>query len=60
MFKWGLTLILHKGDVLFRQGEDGPLYFIKTGLLKVVRLEEDGTPFLFNIIVREKRYLTIL
>ena len=51
MFKWGLTLILHKGDVLFRQGEDGPLYFIKTGLLKVVRLEEDGTPFLFNIIV---------
>ena len=25
----GLTLILHKGDVLFRQGEDGPLYFIK-------------------------------
>lgn len=44
-------MILHKGDVLFRQGEDGPLYFIKTGLLKVVRLEEDGTPFLFNIIV---------
>ena len=56
----GLTLILHKGDVLFRQGEDGPLYFIKTGLLKVVRLEENGTPFLFNIIVQEKRYLTIL
>ena len=44
-------MILHKGDVLFRQGEDGPLYFIKTGLLKVVRLEENGTPFLFNIIV---------
>lgn len=46
-----LTLILHKGELLFRQGEEGPLYFVKTGLLKVVRLQEDGTPFLFNIIV---------
>ncbi len=46
-----LTLILHKGDILFRQGEEGSLYFIKTGLLKVIRLQEDGTPFLFNIIV---------
>lgn len=44
-------MILHKGDILFRQGEEGPLYFIKTGLLKVIRLQEDGTPFLFNIIV---------
>lgn len=44
-------MILHKGEILFRQGEEGPLYFIKSGLLKVVRLQEDGTPFLFNIIV---------
>ncbi|MDM5154074.1 Crp/Fnr family transcriptional regulator [Bacillus sp. DX1.1] len=44
-------MILHKGDVLFRQGEEGPLYYIKSGLLKVIRLQEDGTPFLFNIIV---------
>ena len=44
-------MILHKGDILFRQGEEGPLYSIKSGLLKVVRLQEDGTPFLFNIIV---------
>ncbi|WP_242142602.1 MULTISPECIES: Crp/Fnr family transcriptional regulator [unclassified Bacillus cereus group] len=44
-------MILHKGEILFRQGEEGPLYFVKTGLLKVVRLQEDGTPFLFNIIV---------
>ncbi|ABS21497.1 Crp/Fnr family transcriptional regulator [Bacillus cytotoxicus] len=44
-------MILHKGELLFRQGEEGPLYFVKTGLLKVVRLQEDGTPFLFNIIV---------
>ncbi|WP_369900422.1 Crp/Fnr family transcriptional regulator [Bacillus manliponensis] len=44
-------MILHKGEILFRQGEEGFLYFIKSGLLKVVRLQEDGTPFLFNIIV---------
>ncbi|MGF9966748.1 Crp/Fnr family transcriptional regulator [Bacillus rhizoplanae] len=44
-------MILHKGEILFRQGEEGPLYFIKSGLLKVVRLQEDGAPFLFNIIV---------
>ncbi|MCP1123110.1 Crp/Fnr family transcriptional regulator [Bacillus sp. AFS018417] len=44
-------MILHKGEILFRQGEEGPLYFVKSGLLKVVRLQEDGTPFLFNIIV---------
>ena len=29
----------------------GRFILYKTGLLKVVRLEEDGTPFLFNIIV---------
>jgi CRP-like cAMP-binding protein len=26
-------------------------YHVKSGLFKVVRLQEDGTPFLFNIIV---------
>ncbi|PHA03669.1 Crp/Fnr family transcriptional regulator [Bacillus pseudomycoides] len=44
-------MILHKGEILFRQGEEGPLYFVKSGLLKVVRLQEDGTSVLFNIIV---------
>ncbi|MFX3625213.1 MAG: Crp/Fnr family transcriptional regulator [Ectobacillus sp.] len=44
-------MILHKGEILFRQGEEGPLFFVKSGLFKVVRLQEDGTPFLFNIIV---------
>ncbi|UOY93531.1 Crp/Fnr family transcriptional regulator [Ectobacillus sp. JY-23] len=43
-------MILHKGDVLFRQGEEGPLYFVESGLLKIVRLDEDGSMFLFNII----------
>ncbi|WP_411344223.1 Crp/Fnr family transcriptional regulator [Paenibacillus sp. WLX1005] len=42
---------LHKGDILFRQGEDGPLYRINSGLFKIVRLHEDGSLFLFNIIV---------
>lgn len=41
---------LHKGEVLFRQGESGPLYRIDSGLLKVVRVHEDGTSFLFNIL----------
>lgn len=50
-YKEVLTVILHKGEILFRQGEEGPLYFIKSGLLKVIRVQEDGTPFLFNIIV---------
>ncbi|MFD3446181.1 Crp/Fnr family transcriptional regulator [Microbacteriaceae bacterium 4G12] len=44
-------MLLHKGETLFRQGEEGPLYYIKSGLLKVVRLQEDGTPFLFNIVI---------
>ncbi|WP_139489412.1 Crp/Fnr family transcriptional regulator [Brevibacillus dissolubilis] len=44
-------MILHRGDVLFRQGESGPLYHVKSGLFKVLRLQEDGSQFLFNIIV---------
>lgn len=44
-------MLLHKGEVLFRQGESGPLYRLKSGLLKIVRLHEDGTPILVNIIV---------
>ncbi|WP_044642555.1 Crp/Fnr family transcriptional regulator [Risungbinella massiliensis] len=44
-------MILHKGDTLFRQGETGPLYELKSGLLKIVRIHEDGRPTLVNIIV---------
>ncbi|WP_017811194.1 MULTISPECIES: Crp/Fnr family transcriptional regulator [Paenibacillus] len=44
-------MIIHKGETLFRQGESGPLYRIKSGLFKIVRLHEDGSMFLFNIIV---------
>jgi len=51
VYKEVLTLLIHKGEVLFHQGHEGPLYLVKSGLLKVVRLQEDGTPFLFNIIV---------
>ncbi|MCS7459473.1 Crp/Fnr family transcriptional regulator [Paenibacillus doosanensis] len=44
-------MILHKGETLFRQGETGPLYHVRSGLLKIVRIHEDGSPFLFNIVV---------
>lgn len=44
-------MILHKGEVLFRQGETGPLYMLKSGMLKIVRVHADGTPILVNIIV---------
>lgn len=47
-------MILHKGEVLFRQGETGPLYRLKSGLLKIVRVHEDGTPVLMNIIVPDE------
>lgn len=44
-------MILHKGETLFRQGESGPLYRLNQGLLKIVRIHEDGNSTLVNIIV---------
>lgn len=44
-------MILHKGETLFRQGETGPLFHLKSGLLKIVRVHADGTVILVNIIV---------
>ncbi|MCZ8518201.1 MULTISPECIES: Crp/Fnr family transcriptional regulator [Paenibacillus] len=44
-------MILHKGETLFRQGEQGPLFHLKSGLLKIVRVHEDGHALLVNIIV---------
>ncbi|MFE5319654.1 Crp/Fnr family transcriptional regulator [Paenibacillus sp. NPDC056579] len=44
-------MIVHKGEVLFRQGETGPLFHIKSGLFKIMRVHEDGSPFLVNIVV---------
>ncbi len=44
-------MFLHKGEILFRQGESGPLFELKSGLLKVVRVHEDGTASLLNLIV---------
>ena len=44
-------MILHKGEILFRQGDDGSfLYHIKSGLFKVTRLHENGNVVLFNIL----------
>ncbi|WP_139996813.1 Crp/Fnr family transcriptional regulator [Paenibacillus paridis] len=47
-------MLLHKGQTLFRQGENGSLYHLKSGLLKIVRVYEDGSPFLVNIIVPDE------
>ncbi|MBP1991784.1 Crp/Fnr family transcriptional regulator [Paenibacillus eucommiae] len=44
-------MIIHKGETLFRQGESGPLYHLRSGLLKIVRVHQDGTLILVNIIV---------
>jgi len=44
-------MILHKGEILFRQGDEGKyLYHIKSGLFKVTRLHENGNMVLFNIL----------
>lgn len=44
-------MILHKGEILFRQGDSGEfLYHIKSGLFKVTRLHENGNMVLFNIL----------
>lgn len=44
-------MILQKGDTLFRQGESGPLYKLVKGILKIVRVHQDGSQFMVNIIV---------
>ncbi|WP_010274669.1 Crp/Fnr family transcriptional regulator [Paenibacillus senegalensis] len=47
-------MILNKGETLFRQGEKGPLYRLRSGLLKIVRVHEDGSQILVNIILPEE------
>ncbi|GIP19153.1 Crp/Fnr family transcriptional regulator [Paenibacillus montaniterrae] len=47
-------MIIHKGEVVFRQGDIGPLYHLKSGLLKISRLHEDGTQTLVNIITPDE------
>lgn len=44
-------MILHKGETLFRQGETGPLYGLRSGILKIVRLHPVGSQVLVNLIV---------
>ncbi|MFS0728071.1 Crp/Fnr family transcriptional regulator [Paenibacillus sp. 1P07SE] len=45
---------LHKGETLFRQGENGSLYKLVSGMLKIVRIHENGTSILMNIIVADE------
>lgn len=42
---------LQRGEVLFLQEEQGELFRLRSGLLKVVRIQEDGSQMLFNILV---------
>jgi CRP/FNR family cyclic AMP-dependent transcriptional regulator len=45
---------LHKGETLFRQGESGPLFHLRSGLLKIIRVHQDGSQILVNIIVPDE------
>jgi CRP/FNR family transcriptional regulator, cyclic AMP receptor protein len=45
------AMFIAKGETLFRQGEEGPLYKLEKGLLKIVRIHEDGSQVLLNLIV---------
>ncbi|CAM4358212.1 CRP-like cAMP-binding protein [Paenibacillus endophyticus] len=47
-------MLLHKGQTLFHQGETGSLYHLRSGMLKIVRVHEDGNPFLVNLIVPDE------
>jgi CRP/FNR family transcriptional regulator, cyclic AMP receptor protein len=44
-------MILNKGETLFLQEEQGDMYCLKRGLLKVIRTRENGEVFLFNLLV---------
>ncbi|GLX68705.1 Crp/Fnr family transcriptional regulator [Paenibacillus glycanilyticus] len=45
---------LHKGETLFLQGQSGPLFRLRSGLLKIVRVHPDGSQILVNIIVPDE------
>ncbi|WP_435166630.1 Crp/Fnr family transcriptional regulator [Paenibacillus glycanilyticus] len=47
-------MILHKGETLFLQGQSGPLFHLRSGLLKIVRVHPDGSQILVNIIVPDE------
>ncbi len=47
-------MLLHKGEVLFHQGDRGELFHVRSGLLKIVRVHEDGHPVLVNIIIPDE------
>lgn len=46
-----MLITLKKGEVLFHQGETGPLYCLHKGVLKVIRLKENGTSTLVNLLL---------
>lgn len=44
-------MFIHRGEVLFSQGEGGDLYCLKSGLLKVVRTHPNGDSVLLNLLL---------
>lgn len=42
---------LYRGEILFQQEDQGDLYYLESGLLKVIRLKEDGSTSLLNVLV---------
>lgn len=42
---------LYRGETLFQQEDQGDLYYLESGLLKVVRIKEDGSTSLLNVLV---------
>ncbi|SDS87598.1 cAMP-binding domain of CRP or a regulatory subunit of cAMP-dependent protein kinases [Paenibacillaceae bacterium GAS479] len=42
---------LHRGEVLFRQGDQGPLFQLHSGMLKIMRSSPNGSQILVNLIV---------
>jgi len=49
-------ITLHKGEVLFHQGDNSLLYRLQSGLLKVVRIQSDGSQFLFNLLTPDEMF----
>lgn len=48
--------MLHKGEILFRQGEMGSLFRLHTGLIKIVRVAADGNQLLLNLLLPEELF----
>lgn len=46
-----IKVLVNKGEILFYQGENGDLYHLKSGLLKVVHTHPNGDCSLLNLLL---------